>query len=224
MARTIDEGRKTARMQEIADAVSRVMARDGAGLASLRDVADEIGCTIGVLTHHFESKDALYLYAWHHVVGELFGDALTAGGGEPGLSQLERILVAALPTTAERRERWRQWMAFLGAAVSGGMILDDERRSNKRFLRALTRELEACVACGELSGDLSVKSEARALMSLVDGLGVDAVLHPELYSRAEQKRLVGRHLARLRVSGARTSTKGPTARHPPDLGTKSAVH
>jgi AcrR family transcriptional regulator len=202
MARTIDKERKVARLQEIAEAVSRVMARRGAGLASLRGVADEMGCSIGVLTHHFESKDDLYLYTWRYLVGELFGEALAAGGRAPSLSQLERILVAALPTTADRRERWRQWMAFLGAAVSGGVVMEEERRSNVRFLRALTHELQVCVDAGQLPTNLPVKTEARALMALVDGLGVDAVLHPRLYSAVEQKRIVRRHLARLSVSDA----------------------
>lgn len=197
MARTVDEEARTARLREIAEAVSRVMARNGAGLASLRDIADEMGSSIGVLTHHFRSKEDLYLHAWRYLVGEIFSQALAAGEGVGGLGRIERILVAALPTTAGRRERWRQWMAFLGAAVSGGLILEEERRSNVRFLRALRRGLKICVDEGDLPADLDVDREARSLMSLVDGLGVDAVLHPSLYSAEEQKRAVRRHLARL---------------------------
>jgi AcrR family transcriptional regulator len=197
MARTVDEEAKTARLREIANAVSRVMARQGAGLASLRDIADEMGSSVGVLTHYFENKEELYLYSWRHLVGELFAEALATSGGEPGLSRLERILNSALPTTPDRWERWRQWMAFLGAAVSGGVILDEERKSNERFLRALVLELAAAVEAGDLPADLSVEGEARALMSLVDGLGVDAVLHPELFGPKDQEFVVRRHLARL---------------------------
>jgi AcrR family transcriptional regulator len=197
MARTIDVEAKTARLHGIAEAVSRVMARNGAGLASLRDIADEMGSSVGVLTHYFQSKEELYLYAWRYLVGEIFSQALAAGEGAVGLDRIERILLAALPTTSDRRERWRQWMAFLGAAVSGGLILEEERRNNVRFLRALRRELETCVEEGRLSADLDIDSEARSLMSLVDGLGVDAVLHPVLFSAPEQKQVVRRHLARL---------------------------
>jgi AcrR family transcriptional regulator len=199
MARTVDEKARAARLRGIAEAVSRVMARNGAGLASLRDIADEMGASIGVLTHHFESKDELYLYTWRYLVGELFGEALAAGDGEPGLTRLENILLATLPTSPDRWERWRQWMAFLGAAVSGGVIMEEERRSNKRFLQALALELRAAVEAGELPADFPVETEARALMSLVDGLGVDAVLHPELFSREDQEMVVTRHLARLSV-------------------------
>jgi AcrR family transcriptional regulator len=200
MARTIDVEAKTARLHGIAEAVSRVMARNGTGLASLRDIADEMGSSVGILTHYFQSKEELYLYAWRYLVGEIFSQALAAGEGAVGTRRIEQILVAALPTTAGRRERWRQWMAFLGAAVSGGLILEEERRSNVRFLRALRRELETCVEKGHLPAHLDIDREARSLMSLVDGLGVDAVLHPGLYSAQEQKRAVRRHLERLRAS------------------------
>jgi AcrR family transcriptional regulator len=198
MPRAVDEDRKAARKVEIAEAFSRVMARDGAGLASMRDIADEMGCTIGVLTHHFKSKDELYLFTWRYLVGELFGEALRTAGDARGVERLERILVGALPTTPGRHDRWRQWMAFLGAAVAGGAIMEEERSSNIRFLGALAGELRACVDAGVLPADLDVEIEARALMSLVDGLAIDAVLHPELYPAAEQKAVVRRHLASLR--------------------------
>jgi AcrR family transcriptional regulator len=197
MPRAVDEDRKAARKIEIAEAFSRVMARDGAGLASLRDIADEMGCTIGVLTHHFESKEELYLFTWRYLVGELFGEALGAAGDARGIERLERILVGALPTTPERHDRWRQWMAFLGAAVAGGPIMEEERSSNVRFLLALADELGACVRSGVLPAHMNVETEARALMSLVDGLAVDAVLHPELYPAAEQTAIVRRHLTNL---------------------------
>lgn len=199
MPRIVNEEVKAARLREIAEAVSRVVARNGAGLASLRDIADEMGASVGILTHHFENKDDLFLFAWRHLVGELFGEALAAGDGTPGLPRLESILLAALPTTPDRWERWRRWMAFLGAAVSGGVILDEERRSNQHFLAALVVELETAVEAGNLPAELPLETEAGALMSLVDGLGIDAVLHPEIFTPEEQKLVVRRHLSCLKT-------------------------
>jgi AcrR family transcriptional regulator len=173
------------------------MARNGAGFVNLRDVAKELGCSIGVLTYQFTNKEELFLFTWRYLVGELFSDALSAGGHGSSIEQLERILVAALPTTTERRERWRQWIAFLGVAIASGVMLDEERKSNERFIVALSEILEECVADNKLPAGLKIKAEAQALMSLVDGLGIDAVLHPELYTGLELKRIVKRYLARM---------------------------
>jgi AcrR family transcriptional regulator len=164
---------------------------------SLRAIAHELNCSIGVLTHHFANKEELLLFALRSLVGRLFGDALEAAGDLTGIARLEAILLSALPTNAARRERWRQWVAFLGQITSRKKLLNEERQGNQEFLEGISQELRELSATHFIGPEDDVQFEALAIMSLVDGVAVDAVLHPDLYTPAVQERIIKRHLQQI---------------------------
>src|SRR3712207_14978 len=56
------------RREEIADAVWRVIEREGLEGASLRDIAREAGHTTGVISHYFRDKRELLAFAFQLVV------------------------------------------------------------------------------------------------------------------------------------------------------------
>src|SRR5690625_1068235 len=56
MPKIVDPAR---RRQQVADAVFRVVARDGMGEASLRNIADEAGLAIGSVRHYCGSHQEL---------------------------------------------------------------------------------------------------------------------------------------------------------------------
>jgi AcrR family transcriptional regulator len=199
---------RTNRQEEVAQAALRLIERNGPEQASLRAIAHELGCSIGVLTHHFANKEELLLFALGSLVGRLFRDALDAGGELTGMERLEAILLSALPTNARRRERWRQWVAFLGQITSRKRLLMQERQGNQEFLEGLQNELRE-LSKTHLIDDEDVEFEARAIMSLVDGVAVDAVLHPNLYTQAVQERIIKRHLQHFQPRKHRVKAPAP---------------
>ena len=56
-SRTVADGQD--RRAEVVAATRRVIARDGLDKASMRAIAQELGCTTGVLTHYFRDKEAM---------------------------------------------------------------------------------------------------------------------------------------------------------------------
>jgi len=62
MARRVDPAE---RRQQIADALFRVIVREGVGGVSLRHVAAEAGVTAGMVQHYFASKDEMMAFAMH---------------------------------------------------------------------------------------------------------------------------------------------------------------
>lgn len=182
---------------DVIQATCRVILRDGVGGASMKAIAKELGTTVGVITHHFDTKSELVQLALQHVVGDLFEKAVANTADLPGPQRLERMLEEALPTTAARQRHWRVWVSFLGEIMGSEDLLEGERRQTLRFLAAIQDVLEQLRSEGSLSADVDPKREARAAMSLVDGLGVDAVLSPNLYPPAFQREVVQRYCRQL---------------------------
>jgi AcrR family transcriptional regulator len=193
----LDKDRQNARRMEVARGAARVLARDGLARASMRAIADELGCTVGVLTHYFRDKDQLLLFVHQYVVGEIFGDALAAARSLPAPQRIEAILMNALPDNPERLERWKTWIALLGPTIRRGTLLPVEESENQRFLDELEKELKAAQSCGLLRDGVDPTGEPRAIMSFLDGIAVDTVLHPTLYPPATQRWLARRYLAGL---------------------------
>jgi DNA-binding transcriptional regulator YbjK len=60
-----------ARRQEVAEAVLRVVRRDGLEQASVRNVAREAGLSMGSLRHYFASQSELMVFAFRTVVDRI---------------------------------------------------------------------------------------------------------------------------------------------------------
>jgi AcrR family transcriptional regulator len=194
MSAEIQTSVQETRRAEVIDAALRVILRDGASQASLRAIAHQLGTTIGVITHHFVNKDELMLEVMERLAGGLLKEAVESGNGLTGVAKLEKVLVTALPTNKRRAERWRQWVGLLGLITTRDKLLEAERAASRAFIAELETQLRSLQRDGTLEPSHDIVFEALRLMSLVDGLGVDAVLHPELYSRSVQEQAVRRHL------------------------------
>jgi AcrR family transcriptional regulator len=189
--------RRESRRTEVIEAACRVILRDGVGGASMKAIAKELGTTVGVITHNFADKDELVRLALHHVVGDLFDTAVTSTADLSGIERLAGMMEEALPTTKARHERWQVWVSFLGEIMGSQALLEDERHQNGRFLDAIRDVLDGLRAAGRLARDVDPNREARTAMSLVDGLGLDAVLHPHLYPAKFQRETVRRYCDQL---------------------------
>jgi AcrR family transcriptional regulator len=194
---TVREERQHARRLEVAQAAARVIAQHGLADTSMRAIADELGCSVGVLTHHFRNKDEMLLFVHRHIVSELFGSALAAAQGHSGLWRIEAILLNALPDTAARLERWKTWIELLGPTIRHGALLPMEESENRHFLDGLEHELRV-VFGNTPPGGIDPSREPRVMMSLLDGIAIDAVLHPALYPPETQRWIVRRYVTGLR--------------------------
>src|SRR5215467_5626784 len=93
-----------ARQRELADAACRVIGRHGLAGATLAQVAEESGWSIGSIRYYFPDKDELVASAlWR--VGERAGERIRrrAGGGMT-LKDLRAAATELLPLDTDRRE------------------------------------------------------------------------------------------------------------------------
>ncbi len=172
------------RRKAVADAVVRIVIRTGVEGASLRNLAGETGLSIGAIRHYFESHDELVVFAMRELGRRIRQRVATRLDGLPagGLGSAEpvaELLAELLPLDRARSEDMAAWLAFLVAARSQPAlhVVADEHQEHTRCL--ITGILEQAVDHGGLPAGLDLGIECFRLGALVDGLTMQAVLHPQ---------------------------------------------
>lgn len=164
------------RRQQIADAVCRLLGREGLDAVSLRQVAAEAGVSMGRVQHYFATKDEMLLFAFRTVgerVRHRIGVAAAAVGQPPApRSLLRAMLREMLPLDAQSRFEAPVWVAVLGKAVVAPEVAASLRDDARRFTGFLAEQIAA--ARGDEDGDDgdAARRDAEALLALVDGLMV----------------------------------------------------
>ena len=163
-----------ARRRQIARAVWSLAARRGLEAATLRNVAAEAGVSMGLVQHHFASKEQMLLYACEHLV-ELAEEGmhrLLAETAEPGSPRLviRAVAVQTLPLTEQQRMGAGVWLAFLTRAVRDADLATFIRGAWDGTHALLTEQMRAAQARGELVTGVDPEAESTALLSTVDGL------------------------------------------------------
>jgi AcrR family transcriptional regulator len=152
------------RRRELAEAVWRVIARDGVAQISIRTVAAESGWSSGALRHYFATRGELLAFACEHVTARATERILGLNPSGTPREQVRAVLLEVMPLDAERRIEASISFSFLALGLGDTALADVQRR---QF--AALYEL-----CRHLAGQLTDGGEAaaRRLHALVDGLSM----------------------------------------------------
>jgi AcrR family transcriptional regulator len=167
------------RREELADALWRVVMRDGIEGASVRGVAAEAGWSTGALRHYFATRSELLTFAMELVVERVSRRVAALGAGATARALLHEVL----PLDAERRAEMHVWLAFtMQALVDPGLrALRDRAHADLRGL---------CRIAVQLLGVADPDREAERVHALVDGLALHAVLAPDVTTPERQVELL----------------------------------
>ncbi|XIE77327.1 TetR/AcrR family transcriptional regulator [Streptomyces sp. SBR177] len=199
-----------ARRQEVVDALFRVVVREGLQRASLRNVADEAGLNIGSVRHYFASQQELMRFAMRAMldrVGARLRERVAAIGDLSERPHAEQLRLAAdllaelLPLDERRRAEVTVFLDFNTAARTDPAFADLSRRTAEGARELVRRILGRLAATGALRPGLDLDTETERLTSLVDGLGLNAVLHPGLLAPEGSTAVLTAHLAGLAAEG-----------------------
>lgn len=186
-----------ARRDEVLAAAWRVIERDGLKGATIRAIAAEAGASTAVVTHYFRNKDDVLRSALdlsHARIGERRERKLV---GLSGMAALETALLHMLPLDAERRLELHIEVNFWVRAISDEDSRNQHLASHDRSLRLLSGLVAQAIESGEIDSSLDPRRAADGLLAFIDGLGVDAIMHPNRLSPARQRALLKDQLARL---------------------------
>jgi AcrR family transcriptional regulator len=184
----------SARRTDVAEAVWRVVRREGLEGASVRTVAVEAGLSMGSLRHYFPSQSELHLFAMRLVTDRIRARVEALPGTPDPRRWAALVLEEMLPLDADRRAESEVWLAFTARALVDPTLraLRDEGWD---LLREVCHNLIRRFAdAGALAPDLDADVEAARLHALVDGLLVHGVLRPTRAGTSELRGVLARHL------------------------------
>ena len=154
------------RRHDLAEAVWRVVRREGLDGASVRAVAREAGLSMGSLRHYFGTQSELLVFAMRMVIDRI--ERRVAGLQTPGDPRraAEMVLLELLPLDDERRAENEVWLAFTARALVDPALraLRDELPAfGLGVAYAVSDELHQHFVEGRVGAPLDV---------LIDGVGV----------------------------------------------------
>ncbi|MGW6448755.1 TetR/AcrR family transcriptional regulator [Lentzea sp. NPDC055074] len=190
-----------ARRQAVAEAVFRVVVRDGVEQASLRNVAVEAGLAIGSIRHYFDSHDDMIIFAVealiHSINQRVMAHVQALRGRSDPRRPGERVLSEVLPLDERRRDEAVLWLAFVTAARTRPSLVPHAERLYDGLRELCHRALTVMTEAGTIAATHDIALETERLASLLNGLTVDGVLHPDRMTPELTVSLLRRHLDSL---------------------------
>jgi AcrR family transcriptional regulator len=195
MPRIVDHDER--RLKVVASAW-RVIERVGVENATLRDIADDLGCSIGSLVHYFRNKDDLIGFAFQQVSQHAFaGIEEAAAKAKPGLERLRISLERLLPSGSGRQAGTLVSLSFWGHAATNPRLATIHRTAYAQWRGIVRKYLKEAIAEGQIADDIDLDATGAALISLVDGLLVAQTLEPQRFPKTMPKKVLNAMLDKL---------------------------
>lgn len=191
MPKIVDHQR---RREEIAGTTASLIAAGGTGSVTFEAVGRAMGTTTGAVTHYFADKDELILAALRSANGAMAKRAAIA---------LERhadavsIVLSVLPIDKVSREEWLVWSVFGNRASRSRPLLAELRTAYRAWEGFAVAVLQRLKDEGAIDPSLDLEIEARFVIALIDGIGLQAARDPKRWPEATQGEYIARYLKGL---------------------------
>lgn len=181
------------RREEIAKAVLRVVAREGVGGVTVRDVAREAGWSTGVLSHYYENKRELLIGGMREaarIIGLRMTDIMR---DRTGLDRLRGVIEEGMPLDDQREALCRIFFFFWAEGVNDPDLSAELATYYDWWRGQIRQAIESCQTEGSIrSHDAETLSEM--FVALADGVAVQAMFNTRKIDKRRQRDLVGQWL------------------------------
>lgn len=169
------------RREEILKATCREVIARGFGSTRVRDVADALGISTGLVFYHFATKDKLLSEAFRYAAQtDLEQLAAIVEGDGTALERLDRIF--RLYSPGRSSEAWALWIDAWSQALRSPELQRVSRALDLQWKERVARVIGDSVAAGECSCP-DASATAWRLTALLDGLAVQVTVHRGVLSR-----------------------------------------
>ncbi len=182
------------RQQQLIDATFRCICQHGTEELSVRLIAQQAGLSLGMVRHHFRSKDEL-LAATLRYLSSKVQDQIGLAMARPHASATERLyalLIACLHPQQFDADYVRARFLFWGLAQTNGAVRRVHDEIYGRFERQV-HDLIAAIA-HETDADIDLDVVTLTILALLKGLWVEWSLSP---NRADPLKLAEQILPAL---------------------------
>lgn len=165
------------RREQVVDAAFRVIAREGLAGTSMRAVAEEAGCTIGLINHWFSSRDDLVEATFDRAINTELERAAAIVSDPSSYSEAASQF---LPIDQRRRDEARIWIAFYA------MVLSGSKHEGRRAARCNAVRKTMVEGLGKFLPLPACHDIVDRIFALVDGIAINALLDPARWTRTRQ--------------------------------------
>ncbi|MEU4405202.1 TetR/AcrR family transcriptional regulator [Streptosporangium sp. NPDC023963] len=158
------------RRRHIAEALHRVIDRDGLDAVSLREVAAEAGVSMGMVQHYFATKDEMLMFALEHLNARVGLRIATARNRDSPRELVRAAVLELLPLDDERRTEARIALAYLARSVVAVDLADLLRAALPHVIGFYAEQIRIAQGDGQVPANLDPEREATILFALVQGL------------------------------------------------------
>ncbi|WP_176399679.1 TetR/AcrR family transcriptional regulator [Novosphingobium sp. B 225] len=166
----------------------RVIARDGVKGADLRSVANEAGCSTGVIAHYVGDKQALLLGALREAMSHVARGMADVAARQSGMARLIAMLEAGMPLDPERAASCRIFYHFAAEGMNDPKLAG-ELASYYDWWR---REVGDVIEELQVEGHFALQNPsalAETMVGLAEGLAIQGVFAAD---QTQTERLSGR--------------------------------
>ena len=196
MPRQVDHAQ---RRSDIAQALWRVVLRDGVTATTVRGVAAAAGTSPSSLRHYFATQDELLGFALESLIERVERRLAPDIAALHGRAGALRILGEVLPLDEQRRAEVEVYLAFVGRAPANARLQKARDDVDAATRQAVSYALELLQASGELGEGRAPADEVQRTYPLLDGLALHGTLWPGRYPAAYLQRVLEAHLDELRL-------------------------
>ena len=164
-----------ARREAIIDATLAVMVRSGLAATKVRDVAEELGVSPGLVHHYFDSMDDLLATAFERAAEQGLAQTRTAVSAVDDARD-KLLAFFASYTRAEQDWAFQLWLDAWAEAGRRPAVRATSYRLNVAWQQVLVDVIEGGVGSGAFTCE-DPQGSAWRILSLLDGLALQAVAH-----------------------------------------------
>lgn len=184
----------------VIDAAWSVIIDEGFGGATMRAIATRAGCTTGLVTHYFSSKEDLLLQMVRQTARVARDRIDRARAGQTGLDALRSIVIESAAIAPEMVDEWRIWVALWDHSMTNSRLRSEWRRRSEGWKKLVREGLEDAVQIGQLAADTPVEHIVAELSTLHHGLSVSSILAAERISTSQVIRILDEQLRWIETS------------------------
>lgn len=181
----------------IAEATWNVIARDGLEKATVRGVAKEAGLSAGALRHYFSTQNELLAYSMKLVSDRVKERTEHKNYEGSQLDVMLKLLSEVLPIDDERRIEMEVWLIFSSRSLVDKKLHSLSRKVFTEIQQAVRLVIDRLTQLGFIKDGIDPELEARKLHALIDGVGLHALLHPDVLTAEEMTGIIKSHLKSL---------------------------
>lgn len=192
MVRTRDVPKQQERLSA---ATWSVLAERGLPGLTVRAVAEQAGCTTGLVFHTFPTKRALLIHARELLFERAAArvDAVEQQATDPA-ERLRAVARALLALGRDGGDEARVWVSYVAASLADPELAHYHLAGNRALHARMTRLIEAAHPDWEKR---RVTDFAAELIAMIEGFNTLSILDPATYSSATQERALARVLDEL---------------------------